>query len=130
MILFYLRWLSFINKLKINVRSLLGLDLNITEITGKFVATVKKINCKVYVKKSPTLLNIYYFITFFQEIVLGLIQFVVAVYKNWHYKYNTFKNKIMDLGASSRSYFLFESKVRKRKTFWEKTQSHLPHVLQ
>ena len=102
---------------------MLGLDLNITEITGKFVATVKKINCKVYVKKSPTLLNIYYFITFFQEIVLGLIQFVVAVYKKWHYKYNTFKNKIMDLGASSRSYFLFKSSQEKKNVLRENTKS-------
>ena len=41
LIKFYLRQLSFINKLKI-VRSLLGLGPIIKEITGKFTETVKR----------------------------------------------------------------------------------------
>ena len=39
--MFYLRQLSFINKLKY-VRSLLGLGPVIKEITGKFTETVKR----------------------------------------------------------------------------------------
>ena len=47
--------------------------------------------CKVQVKPH-TLLYIYYFTSIFQEILLGLMQFVVAVYKGWLDKHNTFRN--------------------------------------
>ena len=42
LISFYLNRLIFINKLKINVISLLGLGLTTRKITGKFVETVKR----------------------------------------------------------------------------------------
>ena len=42
LILFYLRRLSFINKLKINVIILLGLGSTTREITGKLIEIVKR----------------------------------------------------------------------------------------
>ena len=40
------RGFGFINNLKTNVTGLLGLGPNTTEITGKFIETVKQRNCK------------------------------------------------------------------------------------
>ena len=42
------------------------------EVTGKFIETVKRKNCKVHVKKTATLLNIFYFTSIFKGISLGL----------------------------------------------------------
>ena len=61
--------------------SFLGLGPATGEITGKFIETNKRKNCKVHVKKTTTLLNIYYFTYIFQGISLGF-QFDVAVYKD------------------------------------------------
>ena len=64
------------------VISFLGLGPATREITGKFIETVKWKNCKVHVKKTATLLNIYYFTCIFQGISLGFKQFDAAVYKD------------------------------------------------
>ena len=47
------------------------------EITGKFIETVKIKNDKAQVKKSATLLKIYYFSSTFQRISLRLKQIVL-----------------------------------------------------
>ena len=47
---------------------------------------------KAHVKKPATLLKIYEFTSIFQGISLGFKQFVVAIYKGWLNKYNTFKD--------------------------------------
>ena len=47
------------------------------EITGKFIETVKIQNDKAQVKKSATLLKIYYFSSTFQRISLRLKQIVL-----------------------------------------------------
>ena len=56
---------------------MLGLDTSVKEITGKFIETVKIKNDKAQVKKSATLLKIYYFSSTFQKISLGLKQLVL-----------------------------------------------------
>ena len=63
-------------------------------------------------------------ITFFfwYLISLGLKKFVVAVYKDWPDKYNTFKDKFIHLGSFFSQlftiWFFHQSKVRKRKPLW------------
>ena len=52
----------------------------------------KEKKSKAHDKKPATLLKIYYFTSIFQGISLGFKQFVVAVYKDWLNKYNTFKD--------------------------------------
>ena len=66
--------------MKFNVRCLLGLAATVRKIAGKFIETVIRKNCKVQVKKPATLLNIFYFTSIFQGILLSLD------------KYNIFKN--------------------------------------
>ena len=56
---------------------MLGLDTSVKEITGKLIETVKIKNDKAQVKKSATLLKIYYFSSTFQKISLGLKQLVL-----------------------------------------------------
>ena len=56
---------------------MLGLDTSVKEITGKFIETVKIKNDKAQVKKSATLLKIYYFSSTFQRISLRLKQIVL-----------------------------------------------------
>ena len=76
------------------VSSLLGLGLTVKEIIGKFIGTVKrKKSCKVHVKKSATLPNIYYFTITFQGISLALKQFGLLFLKTGFINtYSTFKN--------------------------------------
>ena len=67
----------------------------IKETTGKFIEPIKEKNCKVHVKKSATLLNIYYFTSIFQGISLGLKKFVLLFMKTGFintFTINTFKN--------------------------------------
>ena len=56
---------------------MLGLDTSVKEITGKFIETVKIKNDKAQVKKSATLLKIYYFSSTFHRILLRLKQIVL-----------------------------------------------------
>ena len=42
LVLFYLRWLSLINKLNTDVRSMPGQDPPVMEITGKIIETIKR----------------------------------------------------------------------------------------
>ena len=56
---------------------MLGLDTSVKEITGKLIETVKIKNDKAQVKKSATLLKIYYFSSTFQRISLRLKQIVL-----------------------------------------------------
>ena len=41
----------------------------------------KEKNCKIHIKKSATLRNIYYFISIFERIPPGLKQLIFAVYE-------------------------------------------------
>ena len=67
---------------------MLGVGPTIKEVIGKFIETAKrKKNCKVHVKKSATLLNIYYFTSIFQGISPGFKAGFISTYER-----NTFEN--------------------------------------
>ena len=68
---------SFVNLLHIFRTPLDGYFWTVKEITGKFMEKVKIRNDKAQVKKSATLLKIYYFSSTFQRILLGLRQIVL-----------------------------------------------------
>ena len=71
------------------VRNLLGLGPTLRENTVKLMETVKIKNGKAQVKKSGTLLKVYYFSSTFQRILLGLKQIVLLFIKTG------FKNTIL-----------------------------------
>ena len=100
---------------------MLGLGLTIKEITGKFIQIVKrKKTGEAQVRKSATLLNIYYFISTFQGIWLGLKQFVLLFMKTGFINTILLKINLYIQEVSSLSYLFFDFSPVKR---WEKTNS-------
>ena len=100
---------------------MLGLGLTIKEITGKFIQIVtRKKPGKAQVRKSATLLNIYYFISTFQGISLGLKQFVLLFMKTGFINTILLKINLYIQEVSSLSYLFFDFSAVKR---WEKTNA-------
>ena len=78
------------------VISFLGLGPATREITGKFIETVKWKNCKVHVKKTATLLNIYYFTLFFKEFHLVLNNSMLLFIKTGVFQKQPFANVLQN----------------------------------
>ena len=103
---------------------MLGLGSTIKEITGNSLRFPKEKNGKAHVKKSATLLNIYYFTSTFQGILLGLKQFVLLLIKTGFINTILLRiNLYIQEGSFALSYLLFDfSPVKRweRQTPWKK----------
>ena len=106
---------------------MLGPDPTVKETIGEFMKTVKEKTGKAQFKKSASLLNIHYYSSTFQGVLLGLNQFVLLFMETGFI--NTILSKInlyihYVLLSAICSLIFLQSKGGKRQTLWkENTES-------